>query len=71
MKIGVVLRKILIDFLENPLELGKIGEDFYPLIFTAFFGYKSEENPLNIGVFGVLFYGFIFRQIPLTSVFRK
>ena len=44
MKIGVVLRKILIDFLENPLELRKIGEDFQPLIFTVFLDIKTERT---------------------------
>ena len=35
-----VLSKILIGFSENPLELGKIGKDFQPLIFARFF----DEN---------------------------
>ena len=56
-----VLSKILIGFSENPLELGKIGEEFRTLIFTAFSmrrGAESLENKVFSG----------FSHLPLSYV---
>lgn len=55
-----VLSKIIIGFSENPLELGKIGEEFRTRIFTAFSmrrGAESLENKVLSG----------FSHLPLSS----
>ena len=64
-KMVAVLRKVLIDFPKNPLELGKIGEDFQTLIFTVFFDIITKRTLKTSG-----FSGFSLR--PLSSVkFRQ
>ena len=60
-----VLSKILIGFSENPLELGKIGEDSWTQIFTAFSMQRGAESLENTAFSG-------FSHLPLSSVkFRQ
>ena len=65
MKNRSVLLKILIGFSENPLELGKIGEEFWTRIFTAFSMQRGAESLENRAFSG-------FSHLPLSSVkFRQ
>ena len=60
-----VLSIILIDFSENPLELGEIGGDFRTQIFTAFSMQRGAESLENTAFSG-------FPHLPLSSVkFRQ
>ena len=56
-----VLSKILIGFSENPLELGKIGEDSWAQIFTAFSMQRGAESLENTAFSGL-------SHLPLSSV---
>ena len=61
----LVLSKILIGFCRNPLELGEIGGNSRPRIFTAFSMQRGAESLENTAFLG-------FSHLPLSSAkFRQ